>query len=80
MENTHAAIKAIYGHEPMREGEYPAAYQIGSDIGGVGKISSITQRTDNYGDHGLAWFDVHVGDKIAVSISARAVAEIHYNT
>lgn len=75
-------ITAIYGLEPQREGEYPIAHVVGSDshIAGRGKmpIAWIERREENYGDHGLSWFDVLSGGKVVASIQARAVAEIHY--
>lgn len=71
-------VKALFGHEPGREGEWPVSYQVGQVAAGVGKVGRITYREDYYGDHSLAWFDVHVADRVALSVSARAVAEIHY--
>lgn len=46
----------------------------------VGKndVTSIKYREDNYGDHGLGWFDVYFGDAVEQSIAARAVAEVRY--
>jgi hypothetical protein len=75
-------ITAIYGVEPMREDEYPMGHVVGreSNIIGRGKlmVDLIERREENYGDHGLAWFDVRSGGMIVASVQARAVAEIHY--
>lgn len=75
-------ITAIYGVEPMREGEYPMAHVVGSDsnINGRDKVRVewIERREENYGDHGLSWFDVLSGGKVVASVQARAVAEVHY--
>lgn len=66
-------IKRIFGAEPMREGEYPATYQVGFN-----GVTAIKLRADYYGDHSLAWFDVFADESLIASMSARAVAEIHY--
>lgn len=75
-------ITAIYGVEPLREGEYPMAYVVGSEseIAGRGrfKVEWIERRDEHFGDHGLSWYDVLSGGKIIASVQARAVAEIHY--
>lgn len=71
-------VKLLIGHEPPREGEYPSSYQVGSVAAGVGKVSRIEYREDFYGDHSLGWFDIYVVDRVALSVSARAVAEIRY--
>jgi hypothetical protein len=41
-------------------------------------VEAITYREHNYGDHGLGWYDVRIGGKIAASIAARAVAEVRF--
>lgn len=75
-------ITAIYGIEPLREGEYPIAHVVGSEseIAGRGKlrVGWIERRHENYGDHGLDWFDILSDGKVVASIQARAVAEIHF--
>lgn len=74
-------VRAIYGHEPHREGEYPVAHAVGAPLRGSTAgivVDAIKYREDNYGDHGLGWYDIVANDQIALSISARAVAEIHY--
>ena len=76
-------ITAIYGVEPGRENEYPMAHVVGSDshIAGRGKakIDAIERREENYGDHGLSWFDLMSDGQLVGSVQARAVAEIHYS-
>lgn len=72
-------ISGLFGHEPGREGEYPSAHRVGFPlIAGQPPVDLITYREDNFGDHGLGWFDVHAGGRIVASVAARAVAEIHY--
>ena len=77
-----SAISAIYGMEPNREGEYPTVHAVGSDSYAPGgkrfTVSKIVQREQNFGDHGLLWFDVYEGERIAASMQGRAVAEIHF--
>lgn len=68
-------INAIYGTEPMREGEYPTSFLVGY---GKPPVEAITYREHNYGDHGLGWFDVTVEGQVVASMAARAVAEIRY--
>ena len=75
-------ITAIYGIEPGREGEAPLAHVVGfnSHIAGRGQlpIDQIKRRDENYGDHGLSWFDALSAGIVVASVQARAVAEIHY--
>lgn len=70
-------IKAIYGPEPMREGEYPAGYEVGFKTA-AGDVTAIRSRHENFGDHGIGWFDVFVGEKRFASMNHRAVAEVYY--
>jgi len=73
-------VKTLIGHEPGREGEYPSLFTIGTPMrSGQPPVDLITYREDNFGDHGLGWFDVHAGGRIIASVAARAVAEIHYS-
>lgn len=67
------AIRAIYGAEPQREGEYSRCWMVGFDA-----VTKIERREDNFGDHGLLWFDVYEGDRLVASMSGRHVAEIIY--
>lgn len=79
-------IKGIWGHEPMREREYPLRYVVGesaddaavsNNSGGI--VLSITYREDNYGDHGIGWFDVWGPENTLIAaVAARAVAEVQY--
>lgn len=71
-------IMAIYGCEPMREGEYPTAIIVGSSIRDRA-VAKIARREDNFGDHGLLWFDAMDDEgRVIMSISGRAVAEVHH--
>lgn len=45
---------------------------------GVDGVTRIKGWTENLGDHGLAWFDVHKGDRVAVTLAAREVAFIEW--
>lgn len=65
------AIRAIYGAEPHRDGEYPRCWMVGYDA-----VTKIERRDEFYGDHGLLWFDVYNGDRVVASMNARYVAEI----
>jgi hypothetical protein len=66
-------IKRICGMEPMREREFPVMFSVGVD-----GVTEIIDTTDNYGDHGIGWFEVHCGDRIKHRMQARAVAEVEY--
>lgn len=66
-------IKAIYGQEPIRQGEYPSAAIVGAD-----GVTRIVSRDEHWGDHGLCWFDVYKGEQRVRSINARHIAEIFY--
>ena len=74
-------ISAIYGAEPRRDGEYPSIYIVGqSDWRKGPSVTSIKYREDNFGDHGVGWFDVYAGEARLASMGARHVAEIIYET
>lgn len=65
-------IKAIYGHEPMREGETPEAYIVGHN-----SVARIEHEMHNYGDHGIGWYNVFREDGAMVaSMQERAVASV----
>lgn len=66
-------IHAIHGAEPQRDGEYPSFYAVGRR-----GVTRIERREDNYGDHGLLWFDVYEGDRLVASMSGRHVSEVSY--
>lgn len=78
------AISAIYGMEPARADEYPTVHAIGSESWGFGgvkfTVTRIERREENFGDHGLVWFDVFTDDRLQVSMQGRAVAEVHYSS
>lgn len=66
-------INAIWGQEPMREGEYPDCHMVGSN-----GVTRIERREENLGTYGLVWFDVFKGDEVAWSVNASFVASIRY--
>ena len=66
-------IKALYGPEPMREGEYPFSATVG-----VNGVTRIEEYEENLGDHGLLWLEIYKGDVLYQRFNARHVAEVHY--
>lgn len=66
-------IKAVYGPEPMREGENPSC-----EIVGHGGVTRIERREDNLGTYGIAWFHVFKGELLVKSYNALHVAEVIY--
>ena len=74
---TKPAISAIYGLEPMRDGEFQTAFILGAKHK-EHTVTSIEYSEHNYGDHGLGWFVVKSGDTLLVEMQARAVAEVYY--
>ncbi|QZP06831.1 hypothetical protein [Caenibius sp. WL] len=72
-------IQSITAPEPMREGEYPIMHIVGMKSGGH-VVTNIEYRVENYGDHGLAWYDVFAGDILIESMAARDVGSISYQT
>lgn len=77
---TTQPIAAIYGPEPMRADEYPSAYLIGHrwENPGTPDVERIVYRLENYGDHGIGWFDIYAGGKRVASMAERHVAEVRY--
>ena len=63
----------ICGFNPKEDGALPTFFQVGAN--GVSKIEA---ETEDYGDHGLGWFNVYFGDELLQRMAARAVAEIRY--
>lgn len=66
-------ILSIAGHEPTGSNLQRMHFAVGA-FG----VTAIKSREENYGDHGLLWFDVWTGDWLSASVSGRAVAEIRY--
>jgi hypothetical protein len=66
-------IKGVWMPDPMQEG-----YTADGALVGRHGVTRIERREENYGDHGLSWFDVFQGDVLVRSYNARHVAEIHY--
>lgn len=81
MSKVDQPIEAIFGFEPMREGEYPTSFTVGQYYDGRYReklCERITFREDNYGTHGVGWFDVWSGGEVVRSLNACAVAEVYY--
>lgn len=80
------AITGVFGMEPQRDQESAQAHIVGSKSWVVGHgnpqpftVGRIERREDNFGDHGLLWFDVFDTDgRLATSMQGRAVSEVHY--
>ena len=68
-----AKIKAVYGEEPHREGEYPHAYTVGFD-----GVASIDRIEENLGEYGLVWFHVYREGRLIGQLNARHVAAVLY--
>ena len=68
-------IKAIFGMEPMREGEYPLTYQVG--FCGVTKIVPETTSPEPYCErtHYYVWKGEHLHSRV----SDAAVSEVLYS-
>lgn len=70
---TEQTIHAICGAEPARANEDPFAFQVG-----MNGVTKIERREENYGDHGLLWFDIFKGSRRAASMNGRHVAVVAY--
>jgi hypothetical protein len=68
-------IKGVYLEEPRIEGVNADGATVSYD-----GVTRIERRDENYGDHGLSWFDVFKGDVLFKSFNARAVAAVHHFT
>jgi hypothetical protein len=83
---TQQRIIAIYGMEPLRDQESPTAFVVGTAGWAPGapgakiEVERIERREENFGDHGILWFDVYgTGESLPfVSMQGRAVAEVCY--
>lgn len=64
-------IRAIFGDEPRRDGEYPMAHIVGH-----GGVTRIEEDTENLGTYGIHWFFVYVGDDLIVRVNALSVASV----
>lgn len=43
---------------------------------GVGGVTQIKHVVENYGDHGIPWFNVFTGERVYASVQAKAVARV----
>lgn len=83
---SNPTITAVFGMEPQRDQENAQAHVVGSKSYVVGPcaprpftVGRIERREENFGDHGILWFDVFDMDgRLVTSMQGRAVAEIHY--
>lgn len=66
-------IRWICGMEPLREGEFPSMFEVGKN-----GVTEITAETENYGNYGIGWFNIHFGEHILQRMQMRAVAEVRY--
>lgn len=66
-------IKGVYREETRREDTETDGATVGYD-----GVTRIERREENYGDHGLSWFDAFKGDHLHKSFNARAIAAVHY--
>lgn len=76
-------IYAIFGMEPLRDQESPAVHMVGqvSSIAGYRHtVDRIEYREQNFGDHGIGWFDVYSGCVRIASMTARSLSEVQYQT
>lgn len=59
-------IKGVYGGEPMREGEYPAAMVVGYQMFGPNTdstVHNIETEEQNLGTYGIHWFKAFRADR-----------------
>lgn len=47
-------------------------------IVGWNGVDKIEHEVENYGDHGIAWFNVYEGYDLAHSVAAKAVAYVEW--
>ena len=57
-------IKGVYGGEPMRQGEYPAAMVVGFNMFGLDSslVHNIETEEQNLGTYGILWFKAFRAD------------------
>lgn len=82
-DDARQAILFIEGHEPLREGEYPAFFKVGEEHGQLEQeVAEITHRYEHRGDHGIGWYDVWTEKdgkrQLRASMNERAVATVGY--
>lgn len=68
-----AIVRAVYGPEPNRQGEFPVAHIVGFD-----GVTQIIEQQDNLGDYGISWFCVFKGDFESTRLNARHVAQVEF--
>lgn len=79
MSDSIPAIRAIFGHEPRRDGEAPTGYMIGTRPNGAGpdtKVTRIEEQVNNHGSYEDVWFMVFDGETLVAKMNAAAVAEV----
>jgi len=43
---------------------------------GIGGVTKIEHTVENYGDHGIAWFNIFHGEKLHTSVAAKSVSRV----
>lgn len=72
--NKERKIIAVYGMEPMREGEEPDAWRVG-----FAGVTHIERMSETFGEYGIDWFRIWSGDILLASMNARYTATIIYD-
>lgn len=78
IEQSSLEIKAIFGEEPKREGEYPNAYEIGYDSRLGVRVTHITEQVENLGQYGIHWFYVWSENQLVAKMNASFVSTVTY--
>ena len=74
-------IRAIFGHEPRRDGETPSGYMVGYRPHGAGpdaKVTRIEEQVNNHGSYEDVWFMIYDGETLVAKMNASAVAEVMF--
>ena len=66
-------IEAVWGPEPLRDGEYPAGARVGFD-----GVTRIERRDEDLGEYGIVWLDVFKDGILSASFNALHIAAVHY--
>lgn len=78
---TEQKIKGVYGGEPHRDGEYPAAMVVGYNMFGLesSKVDNIVAEEQNLGTYGILWFKAYRDDGYLLGqMNAAQVALVEY--
>lgn len=66
-------IKTVISEEPMREGEYPHAYQVGYN-----GVTHITEDSQNCGTYAIGWFNVWADKHLVAKLNSMYVSAVIY--